>query len=194
MMRDPNPARATAAQASGPAPYQLLGAGQKVKRVPLALGITSLAACIVVALIGGLLFWGGMMIMSLPGLEGVLSRDRFGTGVQTALTLCMLNFVLFFIVVPVTWLVLGLSIGRMPHRRIARRGPYLRWTAIWGAVLTGLTTAAFASTSGTVSALGGLITGAIIGALAGFVCGYIFYAIVRPNEQIGGADPNVFSA
>ncbi len=106
--------------------------------------------------------------------------------------LSAVNWFLFFITSPAAWLVLGLSIGRMPRRGITRRAPYLRWGAIWGALLVGLTTGFFTATDSLYAGVGGLITGGSIGALAGTACGGLFLAIVKPRQQLGNQSIDVF--
>jgi hypothetical protein len=104
-----------------------------------------------------------------------------------------MNFFLFLITVPAAWTALGLSIGRMPHRGIAARRPYLRWGAIWGTILVGVTTGFFGFVGGGLATcLGAFLSGASVGALAGVGCGFLFYIIVRPDEQLRHVDISVF--
>jgi hypothetical protein len=164
-----------------------------VKRIRLALLVSSFAACVSVTLMGyiflglmelafGILGWGGLAI----GQTGFLS------GVQTGLQLAALNFFLFFITVPAAALALGLSIGRMPHRGITALRPYLRWGAIWGAILVGGTTFLFGWFGGAASAAGALTAGGAVGGIAGGFCGFLVHRIVAPARQLTDVDLNVF--
>lgn len=178
------------ASAAPPTPDYMLGAdGRKVRRVKLALFLCSLAACILVAILGGVC--AGLTGIS-AGVFGYNSLGDFSEGLQIAFTLSAMNWILFFITIPAAWLALGLSIGRMPHRGITRPAPYLRWGAIWGAILVAGTTAGFSALEGPVSGLGGLIGGIMVGAPAGLACGGIFLSIVKPRQQLGNQTVDVF--
>ena len=164
-----------------------------IKRVKLGLLLSSLAACLGVSIIGGLLLALVQIMLGLFGMKGMEPfQSTFASGVVTGLQLAALNFVLFLVTVPAAWLGLGLSIGRMPHRRIAARKPYIRWAAIWGAILVGGTTFIFGLIESIPTAIGALASGASVGALAGVGCGFLFYAIVRPDEQLRDVDISVF--
>ena len=164
-----------------------------IKRVKLGLFLSSLAACLGVSVIGGLLLAFVQIALGLFGMNGTEPfQSTFSSGVVTGLQLAALNFVLFLITVPAAWLALGLSIGRMPHRRIAPRKPYIRWAAIWGAILVGGTTFIFGLIESIPTAIGALLSGASVGVLAGVGCGFLFYAIVRPAEQLRDVDISVF--
>ena len=164
-----------------------------IKRVKLGLFLSSLAACLGVSVIGGLLLAFVQIALGLFGMNGTEPfQSTFSSGVVTGLQLAALNFVLFLITVPAAWLALGLSIGRMPHRRIATRKPYIRWAAIWGAILVGGTTFIFGLIESIPTGIGALLSGASVGALAGVGCGFLFYAIVRPAEQLRDVDISVF--
>ena len=166
---------------------------KRVKRIRLALLVASFAACLSVTLLGyillglmslafGILGFGGLAV----GQSGVLG------GMQMALQLAALNFFLFFITVPAAALALGLSIGRFPHRGITARLPYLRWGAIWGAILVGGTTFVFGWFGGWASATGALVAGASVGGTAGTLCGYLVHLIVAPARQLQDVDLSVF--
>lgn len=165
-----------------------------IKRVKLALFLSALAACLGVSLIGGIGLALSFLVQSFIGFDGVSVFDSgFASGVVTGLQLSAMNFFLFLITVPAAWAALGLSIGRMPHRGIAARRPYLRWAAIWGAILVGGTTCFFGmSIGGLATGAGALLSGASAGALAGIGCGFLFYIIVRPAEQLRAVDISVF--
>ena len=164
-----------------------------IKRVRLALFLSSLAACLGVSLIGGISLGLSQALMGAMGVGRVMPfESTFLGGLTTGLQLSALNFVLFFVTVPAAWIALGFSIGRMPHRRIAAKRPYVRWAVIWGAILVGGTTGGFGLIESVVTGLGALVSGASVGALAGVGCGLLFYAIVRPAEQLRDVDVNVF--
>ncbi len=166
---------------------------KRVKRIRLALLVASFAACLSVTLMGyvflgltqlafGILSWNGLAV----GEAGFLG------GVRAGLQLAALNFFLFFITVPAAALALGLSIGRLPHRGITALPPYLRWGAIWGAVLVGGTTFFFGWFGGAASAAGALMAGAAVGGMAGGLCGFLVHRIVAPGRQLTDVDLNVF--
>jgi hypothetical protein len=166
---------------------------KRVKRIRLALLVSSFAACVSVTLMGyvflglmelafGILGWGGLAV----GQAGFLS------GVQTGLQLAALNFFLFFITVPAAALALGLSIGRLPHRGITALMPYLRWGAVWGAIIVGGTTFVFGWFGGAAAAAGALVSGGAIGGVAGAFCGFLLHRIVAPAKQLTEMDLSVF--
>ena len=165
-----------------------------IKRVKLALFLSALAACLGVSLIGGISLALTLLVQNLVGYDRIDMFDSsFMGGIATGLQLSAMNFFLFLITVPAAWIALGLSIGRMPHRGIAARRPYLRWAAIWGAILVGGTTCFFGmSIGGLATGAGALLSGASVGALAGIGCGFLFYIIVRPAEQLRAVDISVF--
>lgn len=166
---------------------------KRVKRIRLALLVSSLAACLSVTLMG-YVFLGLMeLAFGILGFGGLaVGQDGFLSGVQMALQLSALNFFLFFITVPAAALALGLSIGRLPHKGITRLKPYLRWGGIWGAILVGGTTFVFGWFGGAEAAMGALVTGGLVGTLAGALCGFLLHAIVAPARQLTDVDVNVF--
>ncbi|MBB39060.1 MULTISPECIES: hypothetical protein [Hyphomonas] len=175
--------------------YAAPAARQSFKRVKLALFLSSLAACLFVTIIGAV---STRILILAVGVTGaatnynMLSDGSFLGGLSGAFQLASYNFLLFFINVPAAWLALGLSIGRLPYRGIMHRKPYLRWGSIWGAILVGGTTSLFGFLAGFVSGTGALLGGAFIGALAGALCGLLFYAIVKPANQLAEVDVDVF--
>ena len=149
--------------------YAVADEKPKIRRVALACFLCSLAASIAVALIAAL---AAFLFTSIAAAIGAPpsqfgQQDGFMAGAFIAVMMAAFNWYLFYIVVPVTWLVLSFSIGRFPRRAIARPGPYYRWGAIWGAVLVGGTTGFFGLAMEAGSGLGALVTGAAIGAAAG---------------------------
>lgn len=183
---------ATPASLSTPA-YADGSLRQHIKRVKLGLFLSSLAACLGVSVIGGLMLGFVHILLGVFGMNGTQPfESTLTSGILAGLQLAALNFVLFLVTVPAAWLALGLSIGRMPHRRIAPRKPYIRWAAIWGAILVGGTTFIFGLMESIPTAVGALVSGAGVGALAGVGCGLLFYAIVRPDEQLRDVDISVF--
>ena len=187
----------------GQAGYQADSAFRKIRRVKLGLLLASLAACLSVSLLalfaifmlslfdafGGQNFFIGSG--AATGMSG--AAFHFVQGLQFGLILSLYNFILFFLTVPAAWLAMGLSIGRFPHRGIAARGPYVRWGAIWGMILVGGTTGISGGLIfGIFAGIGALLTGLLVGVLAGAVCGLLFYAIVKPAEQLHDADVSVF--
>nr|WP_321359530.1 hypothetical protein [uncultured Hyphomonas sp.] len=165
------------------------------RRIKLALFLSSLAACLLVTIIGAICT---RLLILAVGIAGnatnyhMMSDGGFTGGLSGAFQLASYNFLLFFINVPAAWLALGLSIGRLPYRGIVRRAPFIRWGSIWGAILVGGTTGFFGALSGLASGLGALLGGGLIGALAGALCGLLFYAIVKPANQLAEVDVGVF--
>lgn len=166
---------------------------KRVKRIRLALLVSSFAACLSVTLMGFVFSGFLQLAIGLTGLNplGVGSPGFLG-GAHMALQLSSMNFFLFFITVPAAALALGLSIGRFPHRGITALKPYLRWGAIWGGILVGGTTFAVGWFGGAASAIGALMAGGSVGLLAGAFCGFLVHAIVAPAKQLTDVDLSVF--
>lgn len=182
-------------QPGGPLPdYAMPARPRRVKRVKLALLLSSLAACAGVAIIGGIFLGVTATFSGLAGRSAsaaISSGDLLG-GAFLAMQLSAMNFILFFITVPAAAVALGLSIARFPHRGVTGVKPYVRWGANWGAVLVGGTTFGFGWFAGPAAAFGALIAGGMIGGLAGAFCGFLFHAIVRPARQLSEMDVSVF--
>ncbi|MCH2458411.1 MAG: hypothetical protein MK186_10205, partial [Henriciella sp.] len=111
----------------------------KIKRVLLGVFLCGIAASLLVALIAGIALFGITITADIAGSTtyGMSSGDGFLAGAFLSLAFCSLNWFVFYIVVPVTWIVLAFSIGRFPRRGIGRPAAYLRWSAISGALLAG---------------------------------------------------------
>ncbi|MFN4183415.1 MAG: hypothetical protein ACK4M6_01410 [Hyphomonas sp.] len=174
--------------------YAMSARPKRVKRIKLALLLSSMAACVAVAIIGFLLMALGFAFIGLTGQTPGLAvgAGNFRGGALLAAQLSAMNFILFFITVPSAALALGLSIGRFPSRGITGLTSYLRWGAIWGGILVGGTTFVFGWFGGAASALGALTCGGAIGLLAGAFCGFLFHAIVQPARQLTQMDVSVF--
>lgn len=166
---------------------------RRIKRVKLALLLSSLTACIGVSIVG--LVMMGLMFL-FTGISGAanesLSQANFLGGVLLAFQYSALNFFLFLLTVPAAALALGFSIARFPRRGITRLPPYLRWGAIWGAILVGSVAGSVSFAFSPAAALGALFGGTLVGSMAGLFCGFLFHAIVRPAQQIAEADISVF--
>ncbi|MFN3607792.1 MAG: hypothetical protein ACK4Y9_01890 [Hyphomonas sp.] len=190
----PDPQALTPSAADVLPAYALSARPKRVKRVKLALLLSSMAACVAVAIIGFLFMALSFAIIGLAGqtLGLAVGAGDFRGGALLAAQLSAMNFVLFFITVPAAALALGLSIGPFPRRGITRLPAYLRWGAVWGAVLVGGTTFVFGMFGGAISALGALTCGGVIGLLAGAACGFLFHAIVQPARQLSQMDVSVF--
>jgi len=166
---------------------------KRVKRVRLAVLVASFAACLSVTLIGIVFMSILKFALNLSGgTSGMFGHATVLGGVELALQLSSMNFFLFFITVPAAALALGLSIGRLAHRGIRALAPYLRWGAIWGAILVGGTTFAFGLLSAAAAAAGALITGLGIGGLAGAFCGFLVHWIIAPPRQLAEMDISAF--
>jgi hypothetical protein len=186
MTTDPEAGPARPSYATTPRP-------KRVKRIRLALLISSFAACLSVTLMGFVLGGFLQLVAGIAGLNPLgVGTPGFLGGAQMALQLASLNFFLFFITVPAAALALGLSIGRFPHRGITALKPYLRWGAIWGVILVGGTTFGFGWFGGAASAFGSLMAGGSVGLMAGAFCGFLVHAIVAPEKQLSDVDLTVF--
>lgn len=188
---DPRTEMTTPAEAA-PA-YAMEAQPRRFRRVKLAIFLSALAACVVVSIVGLLAMTVIMLFIGLGSSSGLAAGgDDFGGGALLAAQLSAMNFILFFITIPAAAIVIGFSVGRLPHRRITGVKSYLRWGAIWGAILVGGTTCLFGLFGGPASAAGALICGACIGGVAGTFCGFLFHAIVQPARQLTELDVNVF--
>ena len=174
--------------------YAMAARPRRVKRVKLALFLSSMAACVAVAIVGFLLMALSFTVIGLAGQAPGLAvgAGDFRGGALLAAQLSAMNFILFFVTVPAAAVSLGLSIGRFPYRGITSMKPYLRWGAIWGGILVGGTTGAFGLFGGAASAIGALMCGGVIGGIAGTFCGFLFHTIVQPARQLTEMDVSVF--
>jgi len=175
---------------------------QKFQRVALAGFLSGLAACLLVALIAAVIigiYSAGSSVLN-GGSNNFLGNDGFMGGATLAVFASAFNWFVGYLTIPAAWLALALSLGRFPYRGIVHRGPYLRWGAIWGAILVGGTPGTVAALIGLDSFsrdsvaffLGALTTGCLIGALAGIFCGWIFFAVLRPQQQLRTHQVDVF--
>lgn len=182
--------------------------GYKIKRLWLGAFLAAVTAVLAVAFvalvlgtagwaIGTLLFGGGAFDTSLDG-------NPWALGFMGALLACLFNWYVFFISIPIATLVLRFSLGRLPGKGVGRVIPYLRWGAIWGAVLVSLPSLLggiiFSGLGGSASSprvdyffvqmlAGSGLTGLVIGAIAGLGVAGMFILIVRPKSQVKLADP-----
>lgn len=166
----------------------------KIRRVTLACFLCGIAACVLVALIAAAIAFVYSSVVSIAGRPAgdMIVTDGFLAGAYMAVMMAGFNWFLFYIVVPVTWLVLALSIGMFPRRGISHHGPYYRWGAIWGGLLVGVTTGVFGGGMSGPAGLGAFLTGTFIGAVAGLICSALFLAIVRPKAQLTDITADVF--
>ncbi len=181
----------TGSQSAVPA-YATSPRPKRVKRIRLALLVSSLAACLCVTLLGQILFGMVQLISGVSGNRIMEGQYGFVSGAMMALMLAGWNFVLFFITVPAAALVLGLTVGRFPYRGITAAKPYLRWGGFCGAFLVGGTTFLFGWVGGWATAAGALFTGSLVGAAAGIFCGYLIHRIINPARQLNAVDLDVF--
>ena len=178
---------------------------QKVKRVILAIILCGFAACVLVALVGfAAIFTLNFLtqaILEAPALSPGSSNGGQGflQGLAVASLASALNWFFGYFTIPAAMVALAASIGQFPRRRIVATNAYLRWGAIWGAILVAAPSVfgsfAISSAMDPVSPatiLGALSGGAGIGALAGLGCAGLFLLIVRPKSQLGHVDASVF--
>lgn len=111
----------------------------KIKRVLLGVFLCGIAASLLVALIAGIILFIGSILADITGEPSfrISAGDGFLAGAALALMFCAFNWFVFYLVLPVVWLILAFTIGRMPRRGIATSASYIRRSAIWGAILTG---------------------------------------------------------
>lgn len=168
----------------------------KMRNILLACFLCGIAASILVALIAAAIAFVFSSVFTITGQANgqLLSDGGFYSGAFVAVMMAAFNWYLFYIVVPITWIVLLLSIGRFPRRGIRDARAYYRWGGIWGAILVGGTTAIFggAMSGFSSAAIGAGLTGIFIGGLAGVICAALFLAIVRPERQIADIATDVF--
>ncbi len=178
-----------------PAPLYIVNDGRprRIKRVKLALFLSSMAACFGVSIVGFIMLALIELVFGVQSFGGSpMGQTDFLGGILLAFQYSALNFFLLVITIPAAALVLGFSIARFPGRGIAKLTPYLRWGAIWGAVLVGGVTGGLSLLLGIASVAGALLGGAFVGTTAGVFCGFLFQANVRPARQIAEADVGVF--
>lgn len=178
-----------------------------IRRNKLACIVTAWTAMLLVSLSALCMAWmmslfsfirNGTFSLRLGYSEGY---DLSYTGLTLALSLCLYNFVLFPIIVPVTWAAISQTAGRLVHRGITAHRKYIRTMMVGGAFLVGSVCLAFALVdwfAGTGSNRGyafapmlslvgtATFTGAVAGALAGFINGIVFLIILRPRHQLAG--------
>lgn len=163
----------------------------------LAIGACGVVACVAVSLIS-LMVMGVLAAVfglqdDLPFFSDNSLSSQIEEGVQLALLLGMMNFVLFFITIPAAWLALGFTLGRKPRKGIVKPISYYRDAMIGGALLVGLTTGIFASLDNSwISGLSSALVGSSVGAAAGAVCALIYLLIVKPAKLYTEPDAKVF--
>lgn len=169
----------------------------KFKRVGLASFLCGVAACISVALISLLIIFIYYQVSALVTDQPIDILGDLGLmgGASMAVVMAAMNWYVGYFTIPAAWLALGLSLGRFPKRQILTKGPYLRWGAIWGAILVGGTTTiatAIIQNGEIASTIGALLAGGTIGGVAGLICGWLFLVIVRPAEQVSNISVDIF--
>ena len=183
----------------------------QIERVKLGVFLSGLTASAAVALAGVL----GIFLVALAGRVGLPAGEAlydapFWQGVFTAFGLSALNWILFFFTVPSAWLGLGLALGRLPHNRVTKPGPYFKRGALAGAIVVCLFTGVFGLAAAGPSDLadigndaafvppiaqilgGAVIGGLITGALGGAASAGVFRLVVRPAAQIKTFAVDVF--
>ncbi|NBC21746.1 MAG: hypothetical protein GVY06_12000 [Alphaproteobacteria bacterium] len=178
---------------------------ERVKRVLLATLLCGFAACVLVTLIGLVTVFALNFVTqvlfdpSAPIGVTATGQPDFIQGLAIAGFASAFNWLFGYLTIPAAMIALGFSVARFPRRRILATQAYLRWAAIWGAILVAAPSVfgafAVAGPSGSVSVatvLGALTGASAIGALAGLACAGLFLLIVRPGSQIGTVDASVF--
>ncbi|MEL6569228.1 MAG: hypothetical protein AAFQ22_12470 [Pseudomonadota bacterium] len=182
--------------------------GYKIKRLWLGafLGaVTAVLAVAFVALVFATVGWAiGETVFGSGAFDSSLDGNPLAVGAVGALFACLFNWYVFFISIPIATLVLRFSLGRLPGKGVSRTVPYLRWGAIWGAILVSLPCliggTLFSGLGGnglraepdgfmTQVFVGAGLTGLLVGAIAGVCVAGMFMLIVRPKSQVKLADP-----
>lgn len=169
-------------------------AAPKIRRTIIASLACAVLACAIVALIGFVLLFSAQTIGSITMGQrlnlGNPNDSPILTGIGMGLMMCAFNWFFFWIIIPVTWLVLGFTVGRMARKRNINRKAYFRTTAIVGGLLVGATTGffGFAIDNNLVTGLVAGLTGAAVGAIGGCFCAFVFLAIVKIDRQILAQD------
>ena len=170
---------------------------KRVKRNRTACFVSSVLAIVCVSLVAlSVLFVTGIInnIVSGDGdasLFAVLGTSAFLAGAATSLSICLFNFFLFPVTLPIIWFIISQSTGRFIHRGISNRWAYIRPSAVY----------AFSAYTGPIAPTGeallhlrfsklagGLVAGGLIGAIAGLPVGALFVAILRPASQLSQAN------
>ncbi len=176
-----------------------------IRRNKAACLATAISAPLLVMLSGILMIWIGSSL-NLNALSVFSSKTHplnsaFGDGVSIAVIACVFNFYIAPVSIPITWLAISQSVGRLAHRGIANKWPYLRWSAFWGAFFVGGVCAlpVFLGIHGDMISdtvtipsmkelvfffLGSVLTGGVAGAISGTLAGWLFIAIVKPGSQL----------
>lgn len=186
--------RVLESDAGGTRAYGTARPRKKLRHVALATMLCTVAASITVALLAGITAFIAGLVFSLVGVSPAQIEDGGGFfgGSFIALMVAAFNWFVFYIVLPVTLVVLSLSLGLFPGRGITRPAVYYRWAAIWGAILVGGPTGAIGFSASLEAGAGAALTGLALGAVSGLICARLFLAIVRPARQVGAAAADVF--
>ena len=165
------------------------------ERIGLAVVLTTLAAGFGVFVLGTL-SWQRFRSMltrgELHGFEAPL-HDLL-SGAETAFMASTLSVLVFYVTLPICAIVISLTIGRLPRRRIIAPLRYFLSGSLWGSVLVGGTTGAITlwnspyAFHGPLFIVGAFFGGVLIGFAVGGACGLLFHAIVRPAKQIAAFD------
>lgn len=168
-----------------------------IKRNKLACIVCTLTAVLFVSLTGlliaGLSQLVSLLIFGKTILVFQIDKIPYLFGPTLSVLASIFNFYIFIVSIPITWFIISMSVGRLVHRKIAKRMAYVKWMSIWGAILVGGTCILAGAVAGAdqTSYLNGLIafftavgTGAVIGTMAGYVNGWLFVLILRPETQL----------
>lgn len=163
----------------------------QIKRIRLATFTCGFVAILAVAVVGYGLFL--LLQFALPGGASNLGNsDTVLQGILFGTLISAMNWIGFVISLPIAWLGIGFSVGRLPRQGHMDHLPYYKTCAFAGALCTSLICGLFGLLSGIKAAFGALLSGAIIGGLAGLICAWLFLLIVRPEKQIVRINVDVF--
>ncbi|MAI90821.1 hypothetical protein [Ponticaulis sp.] len=155
----------------------------------LAISLSALIILFIANIIATLVGWD----LSSPFSDSVgMNSEPMAEAFSIALIACGLNFFVAPISVPVTWIVLSQTTGRLAHRGVNKARRYILATVLTGAIITSATCTILQVLSNPNLSTNDLLLGMtvaffsawVIGSLAGLMTGAIFVAIVRPKAQL----------
>ena len=178
-----------------------------IKRNKLACIICSIFAVLAISLSALIILFIANIIATLVGWELSaplgdsvgMNSEPMAEAFSISLIACGLNFFVAPISIPVTWVVLSQTTGRLAHRGIDKERRYILATVLNGAIIASATCTIFHFLSNPHLSTNDLLLSMTvaffsawaIGSLAGLMTGAIFVAIVRPKAQLAAQSVQV---